>query len=79
LLFFDYLFVFQVLFSAWIRSQTTNDEMWKKLRELIAYWTHRMPVIQQWNNVCNGLALAVVRNLYISRDPRPPVQMFVFE
>jgi hypothetical protein len=65
----------RVLFSSWIRSQSMNDTMWKTLRELVGYWRHRMPVIQQWNNVCNGLTLAVVKNLYVTQDPKPLVQI----
>jgi hypothetical protein len=65
----------QVLFSLWIRSGTTDDWMWKKLKELIMTWRHRIPVIMQWNFTCNGFTNALLRYLYVSKDPKINVAM----
>jgi hypothetical protein len=49
--------------------------MWKKLKELMMTWRHRIPVIMQWNFTCNGFTNALLRYLYVSKEPKINVAM----
>ncbi|KAJ3009267.1 hypothetical protein HKX48_008074 [Thoreauomyces humboldtii] len=54
----------RVLFELWLRSGLTRVYMWDHLKRYFTMWTHRVPVIRQWNATILGLTQRVVGLLY---------------
>lgn len=54
----------RVLFEVWLRSETMNSLLWKRLYELFEGWRHKHAVILQWNATVIALTNRVIRILY---------------
>lgn len=66
-------YILKILFSLWIRSNTTDIDMWDTLKSMLSTWTHRLPVIMQWIATCTGLTNSVINLLYITHAPKGSV------
>ncbi|OZJ03418.1 hypothetical protein BZG36_03602 [Bifiguratus adelaidae] len=54
----------RVLFELWLRSKIEDVELWNIFKKCFRRWTHRAPVIQQWNAASLALTQRSIRILY---------------
>eukprot|EP01105_Mastigella_eilhardi_P013843 TRINITY_DN3158_c0_g1_i1.p1 TRINITY_DN3158_c0_g1~~TRINITY_DN3158_c0_g1_i1.p1 ORF type:complete len:1086 (-),score=189.19 TRINITY_DN3158_c0_g1_i1:690-3947(-) len=66
--------ILQVLYEVWLRSLTTNDNMWNVLRKLHENWLNFPETISQWSSTIISLTHTLIDRLYKNK-PNAALQM----
>ncbi|KAJ6233543.1 hypothetical protein M0813_29850 [Anaeramoeba flamelloides] len=65
--------VLKLLFDLWFKSNTTNIQMWNKLKKAFVNWRHRSATIIQWSATSHALVNSLINQLYGPHEGNPKV------